>query len=722
MPLPLLPGNDFTSRAGRANFSKSHHFDVCNDIAMNVGAYKPGIGGEVLPGQQFKQHSVYPAGEGEAAPAWLAFDRQVLCFDGYFHESVVPTISREGHRIRPVKVLFYLEDDSIQVIEPPSENSGIPQGTFIRRHRIPLPAPDSSRFYCFENFNIGVELEFYGKTFHLIRSDKFTVNFLTKMGVKVGEPSNIPVDPHTTIRRQMQEEMKPLRPIERIDTLRQFLVYDRHVLRFNCYLDDEDEYREVILHYFLADDTLEIREVMRPNSGRDAVPVFVKRAKLPKNSQAVFPPGVITSRTVLNVTLENHILDSLKTGAVKQDFYTDADLQIDNVINVWGRAVKLVDCDEFTKDYYRTKYDVQSFAPVENKAHVKPAPVPPRDIAPYNGFGSHEDSRANCDSLLPRPPQKDFKKFIAMDREGMDSRQLRFVCQLATDDPVQKLRRFVVTFYLSDDTIAVFESSGRNSGIIGGKFMERSRVPLPQQDLFSSSDMSFYTISDFALGVTLTFNKQQFVVVGADDYALNYMEQHPDKCPQSSLSALVEKVKSKCTPELLTSATEKLTTNSVVSLSVLSDVLSFAELTQHELVTVARAFPTEAHVGSCDTLIAIVQDNLRKKRFDDFDGLLRKLQYEDIANSGFLPSSVVLPVVKSFKIPVDSDKLNALVQLTSSEDGTVDYNKLVSLINYQSNPSRPSTSEDYAPKSTSVVDVPVCSSIDYKSLMSALSV
>ena len=130
----------------------------------------------------------------------------------------------------------------------------------------------------------------------------------------------------------------------------------------------------MILHYYLADDTLEIREVMRPNSGRDAVPVFVKRAKLPKNSQAVYPPGVITARTVLNVTLENHILDSLKTGAANQDFYTDADLQIGNVINVWGRAVKLVDCDDFTKDYYRTKYDVKSFAPVENKAHVKPSP------------------------------------------------------------------------------------------------------------------------------------------------------------------------------------------------------------------------------------------------------------------------------------------------------------------------------------------------------------
>ena len=111
---------------------------------------------------------------------------------------------------------------------------------------------------------------------------------------------------------------------------------------------------------------------------------------------------------VLNVTLENHILDSLKTGAVVQEFYTDADLQIGNVINAWGRPIKLVDCDDFTKDFYKKKYDVQSFTPLENKAHKKPVQsklqvhirdgsncilVPPRDIAPYNGFGSHEDSR-----------------------------------------------------------------------------------------------------------------------------------------------------------------------------------------------------------------------------------------------------------------------------------------------------------------------------------------
>ena len=40
--------------------------------------------------------------------------------------------------------------------------------------------------------------------------------------------------------------------------------------------------RELVLHYFLADDTIEIREVIRANSGRDAAPKFLRRSKVPK--------------------------------------------------------------------------------------------------------------------------------------------------------------------------------------------------------------------------------------------------------------------------------------------------------------------------------------------------------------------------------------------------------------------------------------------------------
>ena len=84
------------------------------------------------------------------------------------------------------------------------------------------------------------------------------------------------------------ENMKPLRPYERQDTLKQFLDHDRNVLRFYCHWDDSENMfgdpRELTLHYFLADDTIEIREVIYPNSGRDAAPKFLHRSKLPKVS------------------------------------------------------------------------------------------------------------------------------------------------------------------------------------------------------------------------------------------------------------------------------------------------------------------------------------------------------------------------------------------------------------------------------------------------------
>ena len=75
--------------------------------------------------------------------------------------------------------------------------------------------------------------------------------------------------------------------------------------------------REMELHYFLADDTIEIVEKIPPNSGRDAVSMFLRRGKLPREPQPVHQPGVKTQRTVLNVFGPTghggrYLLDSLK--------------------------------------------------------------------------------------------------------------------------------------------------------------------------------------------------------------------------------------------------------------------------------------------------------------------------------------------------------------------------------------------------------------------------
>ena len=52
---------------------------------------------------------------------------QVLRFYAYFQESVHEQ-RQEQYRIRRCIILYYLEDDTVQVNEPRVENAGIPQG------------------------------------------------------------------------------------------------------------------------------------------------------------------------------------------------------------------------------------------------------------------------------------------------------------------------------------------------------------------------------------------------------------------------------------------------------------------------------------------------------------------------------------------------------------------------------------------------------------------
>ncbi len=65
----------------------------------------------------------------------------------------------------------------------------------------------------------------------------------------------------------------------RVVSQKQFLDNDRRVLRFFTKSEDHP----FIIHYYLADDTVEIREVHHANDGRDSFALLLKRQKLPEN-------------------------------------------------------------------------------------------------------------------------------------------------------------------------------------------------------------------------------------------------------------------------------------------------------------------------------------------------------------------------------------------------------------------------------------------------------
>ena len=514
--IPFLPGSSFADPT-RTNFSKSHTLAFINGVP-NVDDEKPGIGGTLKPGQKPQKRPANILGEtrgaeyldeyADAVPAWVAYDKKVLCFSAYFQEAVTES-ANEFYRVRRVKILYYLEDHSIQVTEPTSQDAGYPQGDFLKRHRVPVdPEAADSDFLTLHDISIGKEINFYGRTMRVYDCDDFTRSFLTDLGITVPAAEDVPSDPYTQ-KRELQKNARRLTVGKGPnDSLANFLRNDRKVLRFYSIWDDRrnmfGDQRQFIIHYYLSDDTVEVLERLKANSGRDPFPVFTKRQRMPLTAT-----GVLDIRSC-------------------KEFVHFENLNVGGTVEVLGRQMFIYDCDSFTKGFLREVRGIDSLPVFE--VEERGPQLPPKVIPPYTGFGSEEDSLASCTQLVPKPPKKDFAKQMA--NEGI---ALRFMAQLDTEKPEDIDRRFIISYYLADDTIGVFEPPQRNSGFIGGKFLERKKI--------RRSPTAYYQASDFFVGAQVEINRFLFILIDADQYAFSHMEERPDEFPLSDVNLIHEKLK-----------------------------------------------------------------------------------------------------------------------------------------------------------------------------------
>ena len=274
----------------------------------------------------------------------------MLKFWTYFVEDVISE-RIENERIRKCIMFYYLEDDSIQLVEPKTGNSGIPQGTFLRRHKIPfqpLPeddvAPDelprpSPRMtkdpnITFWDLNLQKDLMIYGRRHTIVNCDQFTRNYLTAQGVEVKAAQPEPEDKFTEHRTKI-EAVNPYRPYKRPKTPRRFEANEPKVLRFyGLWLDktisskpgavEATEARKLIVYFHLEDETIEVAEDHDVNCGRYKAPLFLKRSKIPKDvKNLVTLPGMHTDHTLLNVVRSRGpgrvrdaiVIDNLETRA-----------------------------------------------------------------------------------------------------------------------------------------------------------------------------------------------------------------------------------------------------------------------------------------------------------------------------------------------------------------------------------------------------------------------
>ncbi len=273
----------------------------------------------------------------------------------------------------------------------------------------------------------------------------------------------------------------------KIQSQKQFLDNDRRVLRFFTRSDD----KPYTVHYYLADDTLEIRECHYPNDGTDSFSVCLRRQKLP-------------DRIDVNQPGQNFIGDN---------YLTCDEITPDSDINAYGRIYEITGVDDFTQGYYAKNYGYQF--PLGKVVHRAAAEPVARQVPPYNGFGDEQDTLGQQYKLVPQKAKVDF--FKAMDNSA---KILRFTARFNTRVPEDVDRRFIISFYLADDTIGVYEPAQKNSGIIEGKFLHRRKYKNVD------NNNAIITPSDLAIGGNVKVNGHSFHILSADDYTVNYLNQY----------------------------------------------------------------------------------------------------------------------------------------------------------------------------------------------------
>nr|XP_054413606.1 EF-hand domain-containing protein 1 isoform X2 [Pongo abelii] len=580
--LPFLPGTSFKDSTKTA-FHRSQTLGYRNGYAI-VRRPTVGIGGDRLQFNQLSQAEldelaskapVLTYGQPKQAPpadfipAHVAFDKKVLKFDAYFQEDV-PMSTEEQYRIRQVNIYYYLEDDSMSVIEPVVENSGIPQGKLIKRQR--LAKNDRGDHYHWKDLNRGINITIYGKTFRVVDCDQFTQVFLESQGIELNPPEKMALDPYTELRKQPLR--KYVTPSD-FDQLKQFLTFDKQVLRFYAIWDDTDsmygECRTYIIHYYLMDDTVEIREVHERNDGRDPFPLLMNRQRMPKvlvENAKNFP------QCVLEIS-DQEVLE----------WYTAKDFIVGKSLTMLGRTFFIYDCDPFTRRYYKEKFGITDLPRID---------VSKQELPPVK-----QES--------PIPEDKD--------------------------------RKFVFSYFLATDMISIFEPPVRNSGIIGGKYLGRTKVVKP----YSTVDNPiYYGPSDFFIGAVIEVFGHRFIILDTDEYVLKYMESNAAQYSPEALASIQNHVRKReaPAPESESKQTEK-----------------------------------DPGVQELEALIDTIQKQLKDHSCKD--NIHEAFQIYDKEASGYVDRDMFFKICESLNVPVDDSLVKELIRMCSHGEGKINYYNFV---------------------------------------------
>ena len=114
--------------------------------------------------------------------------------------------------------------------------------------------------------------------------------------------------------------------------------------------------------------------------------------------------------------------------------------------------------------------------------------------------------------MVPKPPKKDFFQWV--DQQI----QLRFNAVLSEPKPEDTTRKFIITYYLNDNSLQIYEPPCRNSGFSEGKFLERNPYKNPEGEV--------YRPEHIIIGRDVKINGYWFHITDCDDFTKKWYAEN----------------------------------------------------------------------------------------------------------------------------------------------------------------------------------------------------
>ncbi|CDJ49762.1 hypothetical protein EBH_0028330 [Eimeria brunetti] len=300
-----------------------------------------------------------------SAPAWDIMENKVLRFFSYFNEHVDDSRA-ENYRSRPCEILYYLEDDTMEIVEPKIDNSGMNSGSLIKRHRFP-DATDPDKLVSPADLRVGTAFTAYGKTFAITACDAFTREWYRISGISQPSDCKVELSGNTGYSRsRIQSELRtqkasPTTDKQCIDEFYKRIESPEPVCRFRAFFDDNFtnviERRMYTILYFPRDDTMEIRENLPPLGG-NRFTIFISRRKLLKG----------------NVLSEGPSFPRPPDAA----YFELLDFKVGSVVTIADRDFYIYAADPFTMSYFKDKLH----APLQEPINVDSFEMPSKPSTP----------------------------------------------------------------------------------------------------------------------------------------------------------------------------------------------------------------------------------------------------------------------------------------------------------------------------------------------------